>query len=101
MAQARTLRGHFWGAFKADVLDLPFTDFLSIKYRNILKAASAEAGFPYRTVVIAIDVYSSRCESSNHHAGFEQLVRKGGFIGMARRIHADLKDIKTSTPRSR
>ena len=98
---AYNLRGYSWVAFRSEVLSLPLTDPIAIKYRGILKAAAKEAGFTLQDVITAIDFYASRCSSRLHHAGLDQIIRKGDFGKLALQMDLDFKDLVSSTPRSR
>lgn len=97
---ATQLHGYSWVAFKSEILSIPLTDPIAIKYRNIVKAAAKEAGYRYQDVITAIEIYANRCSNQLHHAGIEQLTRNGLFDQLALRVDSDLKDLPKSTPRS-
>lgn len=68
---AKQLQGYSWVSIKSEILSLPSTDPMAIKYRNIIKAAANEAGFNYEDVHIAIEVYGDYCSRQLHHCGIE------------------------------
>jgi hypothetical protein len=70
--KATQLRHYSWADFKTQILSLPRTDPIAIKYRRILKVTAKEAGFTLRDVITAIDFSTSRCSSRFNHAEFGQ-----------------------------
>ena len=72
--KATQLRHYSWVAFKTQILSLPLTDPIAIKYRRILKVAAKEAGFTLQDVITTIDFSTSRCSSRFNHAELDQVI---------------------------